>query len=187
MKMTGIILAGGRSRRFGEDKALATVDDTPLIKRSVDLLKSIDLEPVIITNESADYSFLKCRIERDLIPNKGPLGGLYTAIKLISGTLVVLTCDMPFLEGNALCKLKEEYRSGDLVTLFQEGERLQPFPGIYDSSLSERILSLISTNQLSMKQLLSEVTEKKIIFSSFSDHLFKNVNERKDLLLQEKG
>jgi len=187
MKMTGIVLAGGRSRRFGQDKALAPLDGTPLIKRSVDLLKSVDLEPVIITNESADYSFLNCRIERDVFPDHGPLGGLYTAMKRLTGTLLVLTCDMPFLEGSVLQTLKDEHAMGGQITIFRQKDALQPFPGIYDSSLSERILSLINTNQLSMKQLLSEAGEKKIIIASFSDHLFKNVNKKKDMVLQEKG
>jgi len=181
MTLTGVVLAGGRSRRFGKDKALAPLDGTPLIKRSVDLLRSIDLEPVIITNESADYSFLKCRIERDLVPNKGPLGGLYTAMKQVGGMLLVLTCDMPFLEGSVMHKLKEGYRAGDKITLFKVQERTQPFPGIYDSSLLGCVNTLINTDQVSMKKLLSGIDNKNIIRSSSQRENFTNVNERRDL------
>jgi len=183
MKMTGIVLAGGRSRRFGQDKALATLDNVTLIQRSTDLLKEIGLEPVVITNESADYSFLNCRIERDVFPDHGPLGGLYTAMKRLTGTLLVLTCDMPFLEPEVIRELVDSHKSPNKITVFEKkGDVWQPFPGVYNSALCELIGEHLQKSDLSMQRLLERVPEREIIISMFGPKVFSNVNHKSELI-----
>lgn len=182
MKLKGIVLAGGKSSRFGEDKALALVDGSFMIQRAVNLLTELHLDPCVITNASRDYSFLNCKIERDLVSEKGPLGGIYTAFCKFEGVpLVILTCDMPIVSREALHTLKEEHASERKATLFQgEGGNPEPFPGIYEPCLKLLARDCVRTNILSMQQFIQKIPEKKFL-SLFPDQdIFVNVNSKRD-------
>jgi molybdopterin-guanine dinucleotide biosynthesis protein A len=95
--LTVCIQAGGQSSRMGEDKALKTFLGRPLIQRVVDRLTPIADEVIVTTNRPADYVFLNLRLFSDLKPDRGALGGLYTAIASAAYPIVaVVACDMPF-------------------------------------------------------------------------------------------
>ena len=92
-----VIQAGGQSSRMGEDKALKPFLGRPLIQRVVDRVAPVADELIVTTNRPDDYSFLHTRLFSDLIPDRGALGGLYTAIASATQPLVaVVACDMPF-------------------------------------------------------------------------------------------
>jgi len=82
---------------MGEDKALKLFLGRPLIQRVVDRLSPIADEVIVTTNRPDDYSFLGVRLFPDLKPDRGALGGLYTAVASASHSQVaVVACDMPF-------------------------------------------------------------------------------------------
>jgi len=82
---------------MGEDKALKPFLGRPLIQRVVDRLSPIADELIVTTNRPEEYSFLQTRLIPDLIPDRGALGGLYTAIASAAHPIVaVVACDMPF-------------------------------------------------------------------------------------------
>jgi molybdopterin-guanine dinucleotide biosynthesis protein A len=92
-----VIQAGGQSSRMGEDKALKPFLGKPLIQRVIERLAPIADEMIVTTNRPADYSFLNHKLVSDLKPDRGALGGLYTAIASASHPFVaVVACDMPF-------------------------------------------------------------------------------------------
>lgn len=103
--LTVCIQAGGASSRMGEDKALKPFLGRPLIQRVIDRLSPIADEVIVTTNRPADYAFLnastgsahRLRLVSDLIPDRGALGGLYTAVASASHPIAaVVACDMPF-------------------------------------------------------------------------------------------
>jgi len=92
-----VIQAGGQSSRMGEDKALKLFLGRPLVHRVVDRLQPIADELIVTTNRPEDYAFLQLPLHTDLKPDRGALGGLYTAIASAKHPLVgVVACDMPF-------------------------------------------------------------------------------------------
>ncbi len=186
MKLQGIVLAGGRSLRFGEDKALAKFGSETFLERSIDLLSRFKLNPCVITNASRDYSFLKCRIERDILPCKGPMGGLYTACRLFpDDSLVVLTCDMPMMSVEALAFLIQSWDSEVHITLFDSCpfEEFYPFPGIYKAHLAESILELIQSDALSVNRLIKMLPSRRVrrITQKFDKRIFGNINKKSHL------
>lgn len=183
VKFQGIVLAGGKSSRFGEDKALALVDGMPMIQRTVNLLTELQLDPCVITNASRDYSFFKCRIERDLVSGKGPMGGLYTAGCLFEDcSLVVLTCDMPALTSAAVRYLIERHKKDSGVTVYSCKENFkQPFPGIYEASLRDPISKFIEIKQMSMQELFKAIPEINVLGFPFDQGMLSNINEKRDL------
>jgi molybdopterin-guanine dinucleotide biosynthesis protein A len=118
---------------MGEDKALKPFLGRPLIQRVVDRLSPVADEVIVTTNRPEEYSFLGLRLVPDLKPDRGALGGLYTAIASASHPLVaVVACDMPFasaplLEAAARMLVQEE---ADVVIAKTE-EGYEPFHALY--------------------------------------------------------
>lgn len=92
-----VIQAGGQSSRMGEDKALKQFLGKPLVQRVAERLSPIADELIVTTNRPSEYDFLNLRLVSDLKPDRGALGGLYTAIASAAHpTVAVVACDMPF-------------------------------------------------------------------------------------------
>jgi molybdopterin-guanine dinucleotide biosynthesis protein A len=95
--LTIVIQAGGQSARMGEDKALKPFLGRPLIQRVIERVAPIADEILVTTNRPEAYAFLGLRLAPDLVPGRGALGGLYTALAAAAAPLVaVVACDMPF-------------------------------------------------------------------------------------------
>src|SRR3989338_7645546 len=96
--VTGVILAGGKSTRFGENKAFALFDGVSFIERALETMKQVFKEVIIVTNPPNVYSGWGGSVVKDTIPYQGPLGGLMSALTYsISPYVFIAACDMPLL------------------------------------------------------------------------------------------
>jgi len=131
--LTVCIQAGGQSSRMGEDKALKPFLKRPLIQRVIERLSPIADELIVTTNRPEDYAFLDLRLVSDLIPDRGALGGLYTAIASATHPFVaVVACDMPFanarlIEGMSRLMVQQE---ADVVIAKSDGG-YEPIHAVY--------------------------------------------------------
>ncbi len=95
--LTLAIQAGGKSSRMGQDKALMPFRGVPLVQYGLERLAHLANEIIITTNNPDAYRFLGVPLYRDIRPDRGTLGGLYTALASATNDLVaVVACDMPF-------------------------------------------------------------------------------------------
>ena len=93
-----VVLAGGESRRMGQNKALMPFLKQPLIERVVKRLAPFADELLVISNKPDQYEFLGVSLTPDIMPGRGALGGLYTALSSAHQPLAaVVACDMPFV------------------------------------------------------------------------------------------
>jgi molybdopterin-guanine dinucleotide biosynthesis protein A len=131
--LTVSIQAGGASSRMGEDKALKPFLGRPLIQRVIERLAPIADELIVTSNRPEDYGFLNLRLFSDLKPDRGALGGLYTAIASAAHPIVaVVACDMPFasqtlIEG--MSRLLVEYEADVVIAKSEEG--YEPLHAVY--------------------------------------------------------
>lgn len=182
--MRGLILAGGKSQRFGTDKALAVHEGKTLLEKAVNLLLSVRLEPVIVTRRGADYSFAGCTVLMDVLADKGPLGGIYTAMSFFKeNPFLILTCDMPALTPAALSALLSAREKQNAATVFQSADgQVQPFPGIYEPSLFQTVRERLFQDQLSIQGLLDDVPTRKVVLWEGPAEVLANVNRGEDLV-----
>jgi molybdopterin-guanine dinucleotide biosynthesis protein A len=118
---------------MGEDKALKTFLGRPLIRRVVERLAPIADELIVTTNRPEEYAFLNVPLFADLKPDRGALGGLYTAIASAQHPIVaVVACDMPFASTALL------YAAGKLlldeqvdVVIPKSDEGYEPLHAVY--------------------------------------------------------
>src|SRR3990167_1833028 len=112
LKLRAAILAGGKSTRFGRDKSLESFSNNnePYTISCYRMLTPLNLDPLIISDNSNKFSSYGIRSIVDIIPDKGPLGGIYTGlIHANADAILVLTCDMPHVSKNMIERLIKDY------------------------------------------------------------------------------
>jgi molybdopterin-guanine dinucleotide biosynthesis protein A len=99
----GIILAGGRSRRMGTDKAFIVFDGRLLIERVLDALREVCGEIVVVADDPMPFARFGVRVVPDSVPDFGPLAGLHAGLDALRAELnVAVAVDMPFLNPRLL-------------------------------------------------------------------------------------
>lgn len=137
--VTCAVLAGGQSRRMGVDKAFLELGGRPLIQWTLEALAGIGQEIIIVTNDPQRYAGLGARVEPDIIPGYGALGGIYTALARAScARVLVVACDMPFLSRPLLRYLIGLASQFDaVVPRLPEG--VEPLHAVYTSACLDPI------------------------------------------------
>lgn len=119
--VTIVIQAGGRSSRMGQDKGLVLLAGKPLIEHILERVAGFGDQLLLITNQPQNYAYLGLPMASDPVPGAGALPGLHTALQAANGEhILLIACDMPFIQGPLLEKLLALRFEADLVVPFWE-------------------------------------------------------------------
>jgi molybdenum cofactor guanylyltransferase len=145
--LTGAILAGGRSLRFGRNKALEVFEGNRLIDRGVDGLRPYCDPVLVVANDLGPYFDVRATLVQDIVPHYGPLGGVYTAL-LFSPNHWVITraTDMPFLIPDLL-QMMLDIREGCDAVVPLLNERYEPLLALYSRRCIPAIADLIESGE----------------------------------------
>ncbi len=156
--VTGVVLAGGRSSRYGKNKALVKFEGVPLIERVVHVLNGVFHRVMIITNTPEEYAYLEIPMAADIIKELGPLGGIYTGLRAIADPKgFFVACDMPFLNPGLIrymVGLQDDYD----VVVPKISWKLEALHGLYDRRCCNRIEALIASGIYQVFRFFSEVS-----------------------------
>ncbi|MBI5079858.1 MAG: molybdenum cofactor guanylyltransferase [Chloroflexi bacterium] len=164
--ITIAILSGGKSSRMGTDKALLPIEGKTMIEHIIAQVKDIGDEVIVITNTPDHYKFLGLPLFADVIPDKGALGGLYTAIDAASHPYtLILACDMPFVNRDLLRYMISLAPQGDAVIpkiAAPDGEKkksgmAEPLRAIYSKACLAPIRKCIDEDNLKMIAFFKDV------------------------------
>jgi molybdopterin-guanine dinucleotide biosynthesis protein A len=186
------ILAGGASRRFGSDKALAEVDGRPLIERVRDALLAAVPDPVLITADPERFLWLGLASRPDAAPGGGPLAGIHAALlwsreRGRRGALVV-ACDLPFLHPELLRRLAwRALEGGGAAAVAPEGPdgRMEPLCAWYSEDALPEVEARLRRGDLALRRLLPSLGAERIPRREIEglappEVLFHNVNSPAD-------
>lgn len=187
MEAGAIILAGGKSRRMGTNKALLKINDVPTIQRITHQLKTFFHHPILVTNDPDAYSFLGLTTVKDQFPGKGPLAGIHAGLMASPHEVnVVMACDMPFISAGLSVSLVRRIREYDAVVPIINGIQ-HPLYSVLKKKLVTSIEECIENDRLRMKDFLDHlnvlyVTEKDLQKEADNslDRIFFNMNELKE-------
>ncbi|MGQ9655534.1 MAG: molybdenum cofactor guanylyltransferase [Thermodesulfobacteriota bacterium] len=155
--MTGAILAGGQSRRMGTDKAFLEVGGRRIIDRTVELLGPLFPQLLLVTNNPVGYAYLGIRMVSDLLPGRGALGGLYTALFFSTTQHVfVVACDMPFLRVEVIRHLLRQSQRWDVVVP-QMGDHVEPLHAVYSRRCLPHVEALLQKGGRKVMDFYSSV------------------------------
>lgn len=148
MLKTAIILAGGKSSRMGEDKALMRFGDRPLLQRVIDELRPHFDDLILVTNQPERHLALEdVRIVTDVEAGQGPLGGIFAGLLASRGRHnLVVGCDMPFLNHLLLDYLWSLRTWGDVVVPLTH-EALAPICAVYDREVLPTIAEALAQGE----------------------------------------
>ena len=183
---TVAVLAGGRSARMGADKSFVRVLGHPLIEHILAQAAGLGDETLIVTNRPQDYAYLGLPLFGDVLPDKGALGGLYSALHAARGQHVLcIACDMPFLVRGLLDYLIS-LRSEGAAVVPRIASQTEPFRAVYRRDCLGMIRTALEAGRLrvsdSLAQLQVRYVDEAEIDRFDPDRLsFVNVNTPEDL------
>ena len=184
--ITGVILAGGKSSRYGKNKAFEKVNGVPLIERVIEVVGSVFEDLLLITNAPDEYGYLNLPMVQDLIKGLGPLGGIYTGLNTISGDAgFFVACDMPFLNA-ALVRHISELRSGFDAVVPRVGWMIEPLHALYTKGCIDAVKVMIDAHEYQFIKFFDRVRiryieEDELRAIDLNLRSFLNVNRREDL------
>lgn len=161
--MNAYILAGGESRRMGENKALIDINGSTLLEIIAEQLS--DFEEVVIVGNKESYQHLVFRVIEDIIPSKGPLSGIHAALKDANDNCFICSCDTPSLSDEMFIEMPCQFEINDEI------QRLPFVADLYDTEIIETQLK--EDEDYSLKTYF-ENCPKPLITIDFS--LYRNLN-----------
>jgi molybdopterin-guanine dinucleotide biosynthesis protein A len=173
------ILAGGKSVRFGSSKIYANLRGKSFLQHCIDNSLIISNSVYIISGKKAHIADNQIKSFQDFIPDKGPLGGIYTALEIAQTPLIaIMPCDMPFLKSIIYQNLYHNLvKQRPIAAVFRQ--RIQPLVSIWPKSISQKLKNYLSTNQTQVYKVLQKLNVQKFHISAEAE-IFLNINTRKD-------
>jgi len=158
--LTGIVLAGGSSRRFGANKALAPWRGGTLVGAVVDLCRGVFPVTLVAVKRPDELRFLEAegvRLVAEATVEQHPLGGLHAALSgCPTEWAFVCGCDMPFIEPALVERLADE--RGDIEAVVPLwGGVAQPLCALYSRACLPAMASMLQQRVFALKTLLARV------------------------------
>ncbi len=188
IEVTGVLLAGGKSRRMGEDKRHLVVGAQTLLERGLAVLQASFREILVVIAQNSPPLIIDARVVRDLVPDCGSLGGLYTGLtQATTPYIFVVACDMPFLNQTVIAQFTSQRATADIV-MAKLDARLHPMHALYSKRCVPALEAMIQARQLKIQEIVSQsslrvryVTEGDLLTIDPSGRSFYNVNTVEDL------
>jgi molybdopterin-guanine dinucleotide biosynthesis protein A len=187
VNVTGVVQAGGRSRRMGgEPKALLDLGGRRIIERVIAALAPTLPDMLLVTNTPELYGFLGLPMVPDAVPDAGSLGGIYSGLRAAAGDAIfTVACDMPFLEPELIRMIVARAGEGDVV-IPRAGDQLETLHAAYGKRCLEPIERRIAAGRLKITGFFDEVrvveiSEVEVARVADPALVFMNVNTPEEL------
>ena len=182
-----VVLAGGKSKRFGSNKAEIMLKDKKLIDYTLEKIKSKFKKIIIVSNNLnfSNHTTIKDCIDGQL----GPLAGVLSAMKWakINGDvfnwIVTFPCDTPFFNISLIEKFKKASKTQDSKLYFVKAEsKRHNIFGLWSLDLLDQLEEDLLVNSIrKVEDWANEIGVKTINFENEKYDTFFNINTKEDL------
>jgi len=183
--VTIVILAGGMSSRFGSNKALERWQENTVIEGIIQKERMACPDLALSVRQPDEFVQIDIPKISDVIKDKGPLGGLYSALAGCKTKWVMLiACDMPLIETRLIKYMLSIPARTQIIIPWMNG-RFEPLHAVYNRSLLPLVKVLIQRGRLSMLGLLEivpfyTVKEREVFNNCKSPRCLENFNTRSE-------
>jgi molybdopterin-guanine dinucleotide biosynthesis protein A len=181
-KVSGFILAGGKSSRMGTDKSLLSIQNVPLLKRMIDLIDPFCFN-VAVSGQNQEYSVFNVDLIPDLFDGCGPIAGLYSSLKYSSTEWnLIVSVDVPFVNEELISLLLAGAVRCDCV-IPQHESGIEPLIAVYNKSSIPVIEEMIYSGDFKLMNLLTKLNTKYLDCNSLIlkyPRIFLNLNRLED-------
>lgn len=183
-KVTGIILAGGESRRFGSDKALFEYNGKKLIEYAIASLRPVCGQILLSTHHTHKYAFTGLTCVADLFPRCGPVAGIHACLRHSTAAHhLIVGCDMPWINTGLFEFLLQNSSGYQVVIPVHKGFK-ETMASYYHKSCTEILENALQEERY---KILDAIAPLKTLFPEtdnevfYSQKLFANINYPKDI------
>ncbi|MEB2779348.1 molybdenum cofactor guanylyltransferase [Algoriphagus sp. C2-6-M1] len=182
-EIAAYILCGGKSVRMQTEKGLVLYRGKPFIRWIIEAIMPITSNIILVTS-NGDYNLVGLPMIEDVFADKGPVGGIYTALSHSkSHRNLILSCDVPKINVELLRMLTMESEEKEsLVTFLSDGKNDYPLIGVYRKESLEAFADAIAANKLKLCPLVNMISHDKIKINSTQKSLVQNINSKAELL-----
>ncbi len=186
----GVVLAGGKSKRFGDDKTVAKLGNKSLLDHTVEKIEKNFNEILIISNNETSVANKKNIFStKDLIEGHlGPLVGVLSAMEWIEKNkknynwIATFPCDTPFFDENLIDKIKNcPTNSSKKLFFLKSGIRRHNIFGLWSLELKDILLEDINKGQRKVEEWANKIGSEIIEINDENDYNFLNINTKEDL------
>tara|TARA_R110002049_G_scaffold248695_11_gene423188 strand:- start:407 stop:991 length:585 start_codon:yes stop_codon:yes gene_type:complete len=179
--ITGIILAGGKSSRMGTDKSFLSLKGKPFVQYSIDALKPLVSEIIIVSDNEAYNGFGLKRVN-DIIKNAGPVSGIYSGLEASTTEYnLILSCDIPLINSEILEKLINAIDDCSEIIQIESNCKTMPLIALYKKSCKIKFLKLLEKDERRLRIAIKSCKSKNIVLEKEHEFSTMNVNTQNEL------
>lgn len=185
--MVAAVLAGGENRRLPFKKGFLELGGKTIIESTLQCLDGLFDQVFISTNEPEHYFRFGVPMVGDVIDERGPMTGIYSAITAARGHCVfVVACDMPFIKPEIVEYLISRKGSGEGATVPVVGGRPEPLCAVYSRALAPEMYRCIREGRKGLTDFLKKIDvlyvgEDELKALDPDGRSFMNINTLNDL------
>lgn len=188
---SGVVLAGGRSRRFGAgDKALAELDGEPLVARVARRVATVVGVVTVSCRPSQAERFEHAlsaapvhRVVTDRVTDAGPLAGIEAGLSVATGvSTAMVACDMTFTDPALLDRQFEREASVEPVVPEGRDGQLQPLQAVYETGAMQDAVASQLPDGASVHKVLETLDVDVVTAGAIPEKTLHNLNTRADFL-----
>lgn len=181
----GVVLAGGRSRRLGQDKTRVLYSGRSLLARAVDLLQGVCAETAVIGRDPLPYGVAAPWLP-DAVEGLGPMGGVITALETFQAPCLVISCDLPYLDEDTLLTLLAARRKKEphlVMTTFQAMETgyIESLTAVYEPEARPYLKAATAQGLYKLSRAIPPEARHHVPYDVEGAAVFFNVNYPADL------
>lgn len=181
-QIVGIVLAGGRSSRFGSNKALHMHQGETFLSHAIAVLTPL-CSQVYISGCYSEYQHLSIPCIPDVIDHIGPMGGIYSALQQIdSPYYLFLSCDMPYMTIPVVQRLITIQQSVQITSWIDSSGTAQLFPLLISRTMLPIITQKIESQTYHLRSLYQQSKCQSFTISPNENLCFTNINSPSDIV-----
>ena len=179
--ITGIILAGGKSTRMGEDKGFLLFENKPFIQYSIDALKPL-VSKIIIVSDDSDYDVFGLKRVNDITKNAGPVAGICSGLEASSTEYnLILSCDIPLINSEILQKLIDAIDDTSEIIQVESRGKSMPLIALYKKQILSTFKTLLQEDERRLRVAIKSCKSKNIVLEKEHEFTTMNVNSQTEL------
>jgi molybdopterin-guanine dinucleotide biosynthesis protein A len=189
---TAVILCGGKSSRMGFDKCKIKIENKYLLEIIGEQLEEVFDDIILLSNDEFKFKEMKYRVMKDVIPDLGPMGAIYSSFKHSSSKYVFVTaCDMPLINVDFIKYMMEVIKNKEVegVVSYKSGY-IEPLYAFYSISMIDRFEGCIENQKFKLLEVIKGsrmyyIEEDEVRRLTNGMNVFTNLNYKSDLAVLE--